>query len=351
MDGKEEEERIFARRGLGPYLAPTAMALAFQGGFAIAVMVLDRANRALPSNALYVVAVEALVGAAFLAGLGIRALTASRRIARALRAPLESELPPAWPGPELAWSSLVQASRDEANRAIASRDAGAKAEMDDFIASVHALKTPVTALSLMVQRSMAEGLPLPVDEVGLEAEELTRILDLALGRLRLGDFEIGSRITRIDATAAARACVKRHRRVFIARGIAVDVRGDASVETDAYWLSFILDQLVSNAAKYASSRVGIVIGAEGRLASVSIEDDGPGFDAEDLLRAFGKSASGSAGSASGAAGPASSGYGLYLASEAAKRLGLVLELGSRGGSQARLSLPLSVLPFDELSRP
>jgi signal transduction histidine kinase len=347
-------ERSFARRGLGRYLLPLALALSFQGGFAVAVMVLDRANRSLPSNASYVVAVEAAFAFSFLAVWGVRAYRVRRRIARALVSPLDAELPGAGPGPEAAWKALTEAARAEAIAAIARRDAEARVELDAFLASVHALKTPATALSLMAQRSTADGSPLSADEARLEIDELGRILDRTLGRLRLGDFESGSRITRLDAAAAVREGVKRQRRLLIARKIRVEVgvEGGLAVETDASWLAFILDQLISNAAKYAASRINVDIAAEGRRVRIEIADDGPGLDEEDRLRAFGKSASGSAGAMSRSeACPASSGYGLYLASEAAKRLGLDIELdpGIEEGTVARLLLPRALDPLDDLA--
>jgi signal transduction histidine kinase len=329
------------------------------GGFALAVMVLDRANRSLPSDAGYVALVMGAGAAVYVAAAGFRAYRVRKRIALALRDPLYAELPAASPGPEGAWKELVEACRAEARRAAAARDTAARGELDAFVASVHELKTPATALSLMVQRAFADGLRLPAEEVGLEADALSRSIDRALGRLRLADFEAGSRITRIDAAAAARESVRRHKRMLISRGIGVEVGGEAAVETDGTWLAFILDQLVSNAAKYAASRILVSVGREGRLSWIEVEDDGPGMDAEDLLRAGSKSASGSAGSRRGSApGPASSGYGLYLASEAARRLGLGLEIGggARGsagdrarGTVARLVLPLAAGPLDQLT--
>ena len=357
--GLNAGDKAFARRGLARHLEPVALALAFEGGFALAVMILDRENRALPSDALYVAVALGSFAAAFLAAMGLRAYRARLGLARALRDPLEAELPAARPGPEGAWRSLVLACRAEARKEAAARDAAAKAEMDAFIASVHALKTPVTALSLMAQRSIADGRALPGAEVGIEADELARLLDRALGRLRLADFESGSRITRIDAGRAASESVKRHRRILISRGIGVELRGAALVETDGVWLSFILDQLLSNAAKYAAARIRISLSGSGGRAVLEVEDDGPGLEGDDLLRLSGKSAAGSAGAGwSSAPGPATSGYGLYLAFEAARRLGVGLEIlgpdrqaegGRSRGALARLELPLASDPLDDLA--
>jgi signal transduction histidine kinase len=349
---EEARERAFARRSLAGYLAPAALALAFPGGFALAVMLLDRANRSLPSNALYVLCIESAFAAIVLFALGARSLAIRRRLARAMGSPLDAVLPAAGRGPEGAWKAFAEALRAEAARELARRDAEAKAELEAFLASVHALKTPATALSLMAQRSIEGGMPMPAEETRLEIDELVRVLDRALGRLRLDDFEYGSRIGRLEAGEALRESVKRHKRLLISRGISVEIGGWVEAETDPAWLGFILDQLLSNAAKYASSRISGRVGIEGGRCSIRLSDDGPGLDAEDGLRAFGKSASGSAARRDRPeSGPASSGYGLYLAGEAAHRLGLSLEIGAgpEGGAEARLGLPLAEGVLDKLT--
>ena len=357
-EGRAAADKYRAARAVARDLVPLALALAFQEGFAVAVMVLDRANRALPSDVLYVVLVESVAAAAFLAWKAARILGQRQRLEAAAAAPLEAALPAARGAAEEAWRDLAEAARREARLEAAKREERAKADLEAFLASVHALKTPATALSLMAERAERDGESLKPSELRLEIDELDGILDRTLGRLRLDDFERGSLFRPCDAAQAARASVRKHRRLLIARGIGVDFEGGFTAETDPSWLAFILDQAVSNAAKYARSRMSVAMRASGRLGTIEIGDDGPGFDPEDASRAFESSATGSAGRAAGASGaelPASSGYGLHLAAEAARRLGAVLELGSGrkgpGGAVLRLVLPLALDARDDLTTP
>jgi signal transduction histidine kinase len=202
----------------------------------------------------------------------------------------------------------------------------------------------------MAEKAEREGKALETAELRLELDELDRILDRALGRMRLEDFELGSRVARVEVAGSAKASVRKHRRVLIARRIQVEVDGGFAAATDPWWLAFILDQLVSNAAKYARTRVRVSLAAGERQGRVAVEDDGPGLDEEDEQRVFGRSASGSAASGS-ERGPSSSGYGLYLAREAAGRLGarLELEAPAGGGTRAVLSLPLAAESFGKLA--
>ena len=339
-------------RGLIRSLFPLAALLAFEAAFALAVMLLDRNNRALPSNAAYVALVEGLVIALALFIAIVRGLKTRGEIAKAALSPLDSVLPPTRTYEAGLWKELLVGARAQATREAAERAAHSTSELEAFLATVHALKTPATALTLMADRAAREGLPLEPGELRLEIEELDRILDRAIGTMRLEDFERGSRIAAVDAAEAARASLRKHRRILIARKLGVSVEGSFMAATDPWWLAFILDQLLSNAAKYASSRLEIRLSASGRKGLIEIADDGPGLDEEDESRAFFRSATGSA---AGAAelGPSSSGYGLHLAREASLRLGADLGIGPRPGGEkgslASLRLPLAAGAEDKLT--
>lgn len=330
-------------------LLPFAGGLAFQGGFAVAVMALDRSNRALPSNIGYVLVVECVTGLLMLAALAFRRVRECRALDRALECPLESELPEAGECRGRAWRELALALREDASRRLADRETASREDLESFLSSVHAIKTPATALSLMADRAERTGEPLDRSDVRLEIDELDRILDRTLGRLRLNDFEQGSYVRRVDVAETVRCSVRRHRRLLIARNVAVTVTGSFEAMTDGEWLLFILDQLVSNGAKYAGSAISIILKTDGLTGTIELRDDGPGLDRNDVVRVLGRSASGSAGMSASDDLPASSGYGLYLASEVARRLGIGLELREGPGAAIRLFLPLVLDPLGDPS--
>jgi signal transduction histidine kinase len=354
-DMKAGRARDAARtpRGLARGLFPFGAALAVQGGFALAVMALDRNNRALPSNLGYVVAVECAGAALFLGLYAFRLARMGRALAAASAAPLEAALPEARGYCARLWKDYSLLEREAARKELAERERDSREELEAFLATVHALKTPATALSLMAERAEREGEALSIPDLRLELDELDRILDRAVGRLRLEDFEQGSRMARVEVADSVRASVRKHRRILIARRISVGISGSFSAETEPYWLAFILDQLISNAAKYASSRLSVTLSPVPgeRQGLVEVRDDGPGLDDEDALRAFGRSAMGSASRDSQERGPASSGYGLHLASKAAERLGSRLELEGGGdaakGASFSFTLPLALDPRDD----
>ena len=99
---------------------------------------------------------------------------------------------------------------------------------------------------------------------------------------------------------------------------------ELKVVTDEKWLSFILEQLLSNAIKYTNSGE-IRITAEGKL--VHISDTGIGIAPEDLPRIFERSYTGYQGRADHRA----SGIGLYLCKQICDRLGHTIRAESRVG--------------------
>jgi CheY-like chemotaxis protein len=125
-------------------------------------------------------------------------------------------------------------------------------------------------------------------------------------------------------------------------------RGDLSpvVAADERRLQQLLAQLLGNAIKFSRSRSEVRIDARivGREAVLSIEDSGPGIDAEKAERLF-EPFEGPAGP-SGAARGTGLGIGLAIAQALAQRMGGRIELASTGphGSVFELWLPLAEAP-------
>ena len=96
--------------------------------------------------------------------------------------------------------------------------------------------------------------------------------------------------------------------------------------THAKWLAFILPHFMSNAVKYshANSEVHIFTSEQQGHFALNIQDCGVGIATEDLPRIFRKSYTGSVGRESTAA----TGMGLYLAQNAATKLGIKLSVKS-----------------------
>lgn len=327
---------------------PILCLIFFQSTIGFVVALIDIAQGLASTNALYAACLQSLAALAYLAVRLIRRSRERAALVLAERNPLEAVLPESFGSTSRAWRRFAEACRTDSARLLAEREAASRRDLDAFVTTVHAMKAPVAALGLLADRSERIGAPLRPLDVKLEAEEMDRLLELALGRVRLADFERDSMVERADLRDLASASVRRARRLFIARGVSVRLgEPGVEVETDRKWMSFVLDQLIVNAAKYARSVVDIRFGSSDGAASISIEDDGPGIHSPDRDRLGTRSFVGAVGRDADGSGTPSSGYGLYLAGQAAEKLGVRLSLSARegGGTNASVSFPASGGPL------
>lgn len=332
---------------------PFIILILFQSLIALGVAVIDNYFGLASSNALYAVFVQVLASVIFIIYRTFRIKQEQVILIRCLQDPLSGALPSKKDGlgseSTNAWRTLCEAQRDAAKLLLAEKDANARSDIESFIATIHEMKAPLAAISLLADDASAKGNGLSPFDIKLEAEELDRLLELALGRIRLGDFERDATIEAVNLRALVCDSVKRVRRLFIVRGISIEiVEGELVIFTDRKWVAFILDQLIVNASKYAQSSVRIVFSKEDNYARVTIIDDGKGIPKEDRERIFAPSFTGASGRNADLHGVPSSGYGLHLSYKAAKRLGasVTLDVCETGGTFASILIPIEKKRFD-----
>ncbi len=193
---------------------------------------------------------------------------------------------------------------------------------------VHQIKTPIAALGLVLsQRDDAAA--------GVIRQELFKIeqyADLALRYVKLSDISTDLVIERCRLSDIVHESVKKFGVLFIYKKLSVDISPmDDTVTSDKKWLSFILEQALSNAVKYTQSG-GIRIYMQN--GSLMIEDTGIGIRPEDLPRIFTKGYTGY----NGRLDHRASGIGLYLAKKAADALRIAIRVDSTVGVGTRVFL-------------
>jgi len=216
----------------------------------------------------------------------------------------------------------------------------------------HLMKTPVSVIDLLLQQAPAEGWPREARElvcsVAEENRRLEHSLQMLLNTVRLEDFAQDFRAQQVDLDRFVREVVNAHKREFIARRVyprveaQADEEGPWLVETDAKWLRFVLEQVLSNALKYAArpeespegGRVVFRLRREGGDVLLDVADNGVGIPPEDLGRVFDPFFTG----LNGRAFPQATGMGLYLAREVCARLGHGISLESEPGKGTTVRL-------------
>lgn len=201
--------------------------------------------------------------------------------------------------------------------------------MEYYTLWAHQIKTPLAAMRLTLA---GEDSP-AARTLGVELARTERYADMVMTYLRLDDAK-GDYVFRETAVdPLVREAVKRFSGEFIAKHLTVDIAGTGIVTvTDAKWLSFVLEQLLSNALKY--TRTGGVRIFSPAPCKLSIADSGIGIAPEDLPRIFERGYTGG----SGRTDAHSSGIGLYLCCRVCDLLGVGLTATSTVGVGTTVTL-------------
>lgn len=210
-------------------------------------------------------------------------------------------------------------------------------DMDDYYAIwVHQIKAPIAVMKVMLQQ---EDTP-ENRELSAELFRVEQYAEMALCYVRLGEGASDLVIQEYDLDTIIRKAVRKYAGQFIRRRIRLVYEGTAvRVITDEKWLSFIIEQLLSNAVKYTSEGSVTIAVEDGKKLSVT--DTGIGISPEDMPRIFEKGYTGY----NGRLDKKSTGIGLYLCRKAAEKLGHVLTAESEPGKGSRFTIDLESYPF------
>lgn len=235
-----------------------------------------------------------------------------------------------WCGIARALSEAMHAAQERSDRQYA-------ATVEYFTVWAHQIKTPIAAMRLLLQEAdTAENRAL--------REELFRIeqyVDMVLGYLRLNSNSTDYVLRRSDLDSIVRACVHKYAPQFIRKKIRLNYQPiHHTVLTDEKWLSFVVEQVLSNALKYTPSG-SVTISMESPAVLV-IADTGIGIAPEDLPRVFECGFTG----CNGRTDKRATGIGLYLSKRVLTQLGHQIEIASAVGQGTQVRIFLDEHPLE-----
>lgn len=207
---------------------------------------------------------------------------------------------------------------------------------------VHQMKTPISVIHLLLQN---EDDP-TAESVREEVDRIKRGLETVLYIARLDRFEQDFLVEQVTLRSLVQNVLAENKRLFIRNQVYPEVKIDETwrVESDEKWLSFVLNQLLTNAVRYSagkSSKVSIRAYELGPSVALEVQDYGIGIPPEDIRRVFQPYFTGE----NGRKYPESTGMGLYLVKEICGRLHHGVELESEVGNGTTVRLIMSgVLP-------
>ncbi len=196
-----------------------------------------------------------------------------------------------------------------------------RSRQNDTAAWVHEVKAPLTAMKLVIDANRSDHAMRKVETSWLR---ISLLVDQQLYISRLPSLEADYMLENTDLMRLAAEEIRHLMPWCMERNIAVELTEEpAPTITDQKWCRFIIRQLVTNAVKYSPSGGTIWITTThddaGRLI-LCVKDEGPGIPRHEQPRIFDKGFTGSAGRIHNAA----TGLGLYLAKQAAEKIGIQL---------------------------
>lgn len=221
----------------------------------------------------------------------------------------------------------------KARRAQESESARKYADMVEYYTLwAHQIKTPIAAMRLTLQN---EDTPLS-RRLTADLGRVERYVEMVLAYLRLDASSTDYVLREFELDPIVRGAVKKFSREFIERRLALDYQPSGiRVLTDEKWLSFVLEQLLSNALKYTpEGKVSIYL--EGKT-TLCVADTGIGIAPEDLPRIFEPGFTGY----NGRADKHASGLGLYLCRRVCKNLGHTISAESEPGKGTTVRVDLA----------
>ena len=250
---------------------------------------------------------------------------------------LDSELPEVRDIEAADYREIVRLLR-EANREARTRSETDMAAMVDYYTLwVHQIKTPIAAMRLRLQEEDSALSRSLLSDLG----RIERYVSMVLTYLRLENGATDYVIKETELDSVIRPVLRQFAGEFISRKLKLEYEPiTAGVLTDAKWLSFVVEQVVSNALKYTpQGSVSITLEEPSTLV---IRDTGIGIPPEDLPRVFERNYTGLAGRADTRA----SGIGLSLCKRVCDSLGHTISLESVPGEGTAVRIDLSARKLD-----
>lgn len=272
-----------------------------------------------------------------------------KALSNALKRPVEeqAQLPEATDDVEMLYHRLLEnqsIARSESESSAAIR----QSQMRDYYSMwVHQIKTPISAMKLLLEAEREELGQLICDDEQSQyllsdnmdsfEDELFRIeeyVSMALQYQRVSSTENDFVLEKVSVDGVIRDTIKKYAKIMIRRHIGINYSGTGQeVYTDGKWLAFMLEQILSNAIKYTPHGVVTIETAEEKdRFFITIKDTGIGIKAEDLPRVFEKGYTGY----NGHADKKATGIGLYLCRQMADKLGHTIRMESEIGKGTKV---------------
>ena len=198
---------------------------------------------------------------------------------------------------------------------------------------IHEVKLPISSLRLMLHNY-------PTNENSKLLEQIRRMerdVEQVLYYVRSENAQQDYFMKEVSLKKIVSSVVKKNKEDFIAHHVKVELEDlDVPVMTDAKWLEFMINQIISNSLKYRRDLAIIQITGVQKENTISlvIKDNGIGIPPQDIDRVFEKSFTGQ----NGREKSTSTGMGLYIVKNMCHSLGHQIQIESEYGNSTTVTI-------------
>lgn len=220
---------------------------------------------------------------------------------------------------------------------LASNADNARSELVDYYTMwVHQIKTPISAMGLLLQSEENEQ----NSELLMELFKIEQYVEMVLQYLRIDSASSDFVLKQYSLDDIVRQAVRKYAKLFIRKKISLDYSElDCKVLTDEKWLVFVIEQILSNALKYTNEGQISIYMDNKESKTLVIQDTGIGIAHEDLPRVFEKGFTGY----NGRRDKKSTGLGLYLCKSVLTKLSHNITIESEVGKGTKIIIGLDTV--------
>ena len=254
----------------------------------------------------------------------------------------ERYLPSAGALTETLYQEMVVREEREKCALITEYDAARQEAADYYTMWIHQIKTPIAAMRLLLDEDELSGMQAAQKQAKEELFKIEQYAEMALHYARLDSLSSDLLFKKHEVHGIVMQAVKKYGVLFIGSGLTFSLEPfSCEAVTDEKWLSFVVEQILSNAIKYTKTGGILIYGADargekrtGKVDYVAIEDTGIGIRREDLPRIFERGFTG----CNGRIDQKATGIGLYLCRQIMDRLSHTIRVESGEGEGTRVLL-------------
>lgn len=243
----------------------------------------------------------------------------------------QNEIPAALDPIEKDYQAIINKLKEEEEYSRQKATSDYNNMVEYYTVWAHQIKTPIASMRLQIQSEDTES----ARKLMGDLNRIEAYVEMVLTFLRLDSDSTDYVIKEYDLDEIVRPAIRKFSREFILKKLKLEYEPlSYKTITDSKWLTFIIEQVISNAVKYTSEgSVRIYMSEPGVLC---VEDTGIGISEDDLPRIFENGYTGF----NGREDKRASGIGLYLCKRISDNLGHKIYAESKVGEGTRIFLDM-----------